>query len=175
MTKANIEIALIKKEYFKKNKDFVNMLDYDDHDKQSRRLYLSLIVHYKNNKFLIPLRTNLGEPARKFGVIGYSVPSSSRPKAGLDYRYMLIVNDSAYLEIQENVNISRSQIQKIKNDYTVIENEAQKYIDGYIKAAAKNRVDREPKYRVSSLCNFDKELEVLALKALRKEKKEKAI
>ncbi len=99
----------------------------------------------------------MGQPSRPFGKIGYSVPSQSKPKAGLDYRYMMIINDMKYLRF-DKPRISNRQISIIENGYTTIEKEAIEYINSYIRVARKNRVDRTARFRESSLMNFHKEL-----------------
>jgi len=69
---------------------FINMLDSGNVLKQSQRTHLCIELKIGKNKVYVPLRNNLGESLRKFGKIGFSVPSAKRPKAGLDYRYSLI-------------------------------------------------------------------------------------
>ena len=82
------------------------------------------------------------------------VPSKSRPDAGFDYRYSLIINNSSYIEPQTTPRIPNSQLSKIKEDIFKIENEFKTYLRGFIKAARKSRIKREPLYRESSLINF---------------------
>ncbi|MBR1597652.1 MAG: hypothetical protein IJ661_01915 [Lachnospiraceae bacterium] len=65
-----IKYCFIRKEYFIENKTFINMLDTGDSDKQSKRTHLCLCIENNNNRFLIPLRNNLGDAVRKFGRIG---------------------------------------------------------------------------------------------------------
>lgn len=178
--------VLIKRDYFEENSDFIKMLDGGNVDKQKERNYLFIEVQYKNNTLLVPLRRNLGNPCRPFGVIGFAVPCASRPLAGLDYRYILIVNDSEYLDFQERLDIPRPQRYIIADNYNQIELEVIQYVEGYIAYAIKNRATREPLYRESSLQNFNKELGILEGRILRQReleakktqqinKKEKAI
>lgn len=153
-----IKYCFIRKEYFIENKTFINMLDTGDSDKQSKRTHLCLCIENNNNRFLIPLRNNLGDAVRKFGRIGHSIPSNKRNNAGLDYRYTLIVNDDKYIEWQEERKIPNAQYRIISKNYETILSEFQVYLRGYIRAVKKKRVHKEPLYRVSSLQNFDKEL-----------------
>lgn len=97
----NVRCCYIKEDYFKEHKDFVNMLDPDNSSKQSKRTHLCVVININNNSIFVPLRNNLGNPIRKFGKIGFSVPSQKRPNAGLDYRYSLIINDEKYIEWHE--------------------------------------------------------------------------
>ncbi len=154
------EYVYIRKEYFEQHPDYVKMLDEGNPDKQSHRTHIFINFEYNENNFYIPLRNNLGEPIRPFGKIGYPVPSLSRPNAGLDYRHMIIVNDEKYIEYPKELHIPRSQSRVIDDNYKTIKKEASEYISGFIRAAKKNRIQSEPKYRESSLINFVSELNV---------------
>lgn len=125
-----------------------------------RRTHLCVKINLDNNTFYIPLRNNLGAEVRKFGRIGHSIPSEKRKNAGLDYRYTLIVNNPAYIEIQTERKIPASQYTCIKKNYDLIQKEFAVYLRGYKKAARKGRIEKEPLYRESSLINFHKELEL---------------
>ncbi len=100
-----INLCFIRKEYFIQHSAFINMLDPGNASKQSHRTHLCLIIENEGNKFYIPLRNNIGDEVRKFGRIGHSVPSKSRPSAGLDFRYALIVNNDAFIEPQREQRI----------------------------------------------------------------------
>lgn len=152
------QLCFIRESYFKKNTDFVKMLDSGNTNKQSKRTHLCVKIEVNSNKFYVPLRNNLGDEVRKFGRIGHAVPSGKRKGAGLDYRYALIVNDDSYIELQTEKKIPESQYKKIKNDYNTIKAEFTVYVNGYIKAAKKNRIEKEPLFRESCLVNFIKEL-----------------
>ena len=73
----------IREQFFLEHPNFQKMLDPDNVSKQSKRIHICIKVDINTNTFYIPLRNNLGAPVRKFGRIGYSVPSRSRPNAGL--------------------------------------------------------------------------------------------
>lgn len=99
------------------------MLDPGNYDKQSKRSYLSLRVDVNSNSFYIPLRNNLKNDIKPFGRVGHLVPSKSRPNAGFDFRYALIVNDSSYIERPTTQRIPTSQFKRINNDIDDIEKE----------------------------------------------------
>lgn len=153
-----ITLCFIKESYFKKNSTFTKLLDPNKVEKQSQRTHLCVKIRMNENTFLIPLRNNLGEEIRKYGRIGHSVPSNKRKNAGLDYRYALIINDEEFLEIQTEKRIPESQYRKIEKEFDLIEQEFGVYLNGYIKAAKKQRDQKEPLFRESSLINFHKEL-----------------
>lgn len=153
-----LKLCFIRESYFEKNAHFVKVLDAGNTSKQSKRTHLCVMVELNTNKFYIPLRNNLGDEVRKFGRIGHSIPSNKRKNAGLDYRYALIVNDEFYIESQVDKKIPESQYRKIKTDYDKIKAEFTVYVNGYIKAARKRRIDKEPLYRESCLVNFNTEL-----------------
>lgn len=159
--KMNSETAYcyIVEKYYKDHPDLRKVLDIDDATKHNIRTHLCLNVKYKDNHILIPLRKNLGEADRAFGKIGFPVPSMSKPKAGLDYRYIMVVNDEKYLRF-DTPRISNKQSTTIQNNYDTIEREAIEYIEAYIRVAKKNRVERAARFRESSLINFHKELEI---------------
>lgn len=149
-----VSLCYIKEKYFIDNSFFVKMLDPGNFDKQSKRSYLSLRVDVNSNSFYIPLRNNLKNDIKPFGRVGHLVPSKSRPNAGFDFRYTLIVNDSSYIETPTTQRIPTSQFKKINNDIDDIEKEFNEYIKGFIKAMRKSRIQNEPLYRESSLINF---------------------
>ena len=146
-----VQYCFIRENYFKEHSDFINMLDVGQTKKQSNRVHLCIFVEEDGNRYAIPLRNNLGDPIRKFGRIGHAIPSASREKAGLDYRY---VNDEKYIEIPNERKIPRSQAKRIEAEYEIIKTEFLQYLKGYKKALKKKRVQREPLYRVSSLQNY---------------------
>lgn len=154
----DINFCYIKEQFFLDHGDYVKMLDPGNTDKQSKRTHLCITLSLEGNTFYIPLRNRLGGEVKKFGRIGHAVPSASRPDAGLDYRYTLVINDSSYIEPQTSQKLPNSQCARIATDYSTIVSEFETYINGYKKAAKKNRVDREPLYRESSLINFHAEL-----------------
>ena len=151
-------LCYIREPYFEENSSFIKMLDTGNTEKQSKRSHLCVMVEHDGNGYYIPLRNNLGAEVRKFGRIGHSVPSEKRKNAGLDYRYALIVNDEAYIEVQTRKKIPKAQYRKIKKDYEDIKKEFTVYLNGFIRAAQKGRNDKEPLYRESSLVNFLSEL-----------------
>ena len=150
-------IVLVAKEFFEEHSHYAEMLDPNDVDKQSRRCYEFVSFKYNNNNILVPLRSNIPNMS-KLGKIGYKLPSTTRPNAGLDYRKILIVNDSKHIIKPTSVNIPNSQTSVIVKDKNKIEKEVQSYIKGYIRAVEKGRATKDSKYKYSTLCNFHKEL-----------------
>lgn len=153
-----INMVFIKEEYFRKNSGFEEMLDPFDLIKQTQRQYIYINVQYKNNNVLVPLRKKLPGDNPKLYI---PVPSESKPNAGLDYRKILIVNNSTYIENPTEQKISNSQLNIITAKYDVIEKAVTSYIDGYIKTANKNREHIEYDYKFSTLHNFQKELGII--------------
>lgn len=156
----NIRYCYINKEYYEKNPGLIKILDELDEVKHSLRTHLFLNISFNNMNILIPLRKKLGESKRKFGKIGFSVPSESKPQAGLDYRYIMIIDDNSYFTI-DAPRISKSQLKIIEDNYKKIEREALEYIKSYIRVANKNRVDKTALFKESSLINFHKELGIV--------------
>ena len=154
----DLVLCYIRESFFVKHIEYKKMLDTGDTKKQSRRTHLCVEVKINNNRYYIPLRNNLGEAVRKFGRIGHSVPSSKRRNAGLDYRYALVINDDQYIERQTEIKIPNSQYRCINNDLDSIQREFEIYLKGFIKSVKKNRIEKEPLYRESSLINFISEI-----------------
>lgn len=154
----NSNCCYIKEQYFIDHPQLQKMLDPGDRAKQSRRTHVCLRVTVDENTFYIPLRNNLGDAVRIFGRIGYPVPSQSRPRAGLDFRYALVINDRGYVEPHSQQKLPNSQYRVITRDYDEIRRLFQVYLKGYKKAAAKGRIAREPLFRESCLINFHQEL-----------------
>ena len=156
---SDTKYCYITEQYYNDNPFLVKILDVDDSKKHNIRTHICLSIKFNNNLVLIPLRKNLGEPKRKFGKIGFAVPSLSKPRAGLDYRYIMVINDTKYIRF-DTPKISNSQIKIIDNNYNTIGKEAIEYIQSYIRVANKGRVDRTARFRESSLINFHNELNI---------------
>lgn len=168
MIQKKCNVVFIKEDYFKENSHFIELLDPFGTAKQTKRQYVFLNIQLENNNILVPLRSNLPSN-KKNGNIGYPVPSAEKPNAGLDFRKILIVYDSSYIEIPEHPKIPKSQQHTIEQNYQAIENSVIQYIRGYIKSALKKRQKIDKKYRFSTLHNFHDELginEVIAQKEI---------
>lgn len=130
------------------------------HDRESR-VYVCLKFEWENNTFFIPLRRDLANmpehPILKKAC--YPVPSTNKPKAGLDFRKIIIINDESLYRIDE-AKISGKQRDTIQDNFDEIKTQAIAYIKGFKKAARKNRQKRETLYKYSALNNFLDELEV---------------
>jgi protein AbiQ len=152
-----VTYCYISETYYQDYPDLIQILDVNDSSKYNIRTHICLQIKYNNHNILVPLRKQLPDPVRKYGRIGHSVPSQSKPNAGLDYRYIMIIKDDKYIRY-DNPRIPNSQQNIIANEYTKIEQEALEYIKTYIKVAKKNRVQKTARFRASSLINFHKEL-----------------
>lgn len=152
-----IKYCYICEEYYKEHPKLQQILDVNDVSKHNIRTHLCLNVKYNTYNILIPLRKSLGDAERIFGTIGFSVPSQSKPNAGLDYRYIMIINDKKYIRY-DKPRIPNSQQAIIEENYKIIEKQAINYIKMYIKQAKKGRAKDKALFRASSLVNFHKEL-----------------
>lgn len=148
----------IKEQYFIDHPGYQKMLDPGNTRKQSQRTHICVQVSIDENVFYIPLRNRLGGAIRKFGRIGFPVPSQSRPDAGLDFRYTMVINDSSYIEPHTSQKLPNSQYTVITNNYDEIKRLFADYLKGYKKASVKRRIAKEPLYRESCLINFHAEL-----------------
>ena len=124
-----MKLCYIKKEFFQKHTGFQKILDVGNIEKQARRSHLCIVVNSGGNNYCIPLRNNLGADVRKYGRIGHSLPSESRPNAGLDYRYTLIVNEKRYIEEQKDKKIPKAQIKRLEKEYDDIKREFTVYLN----------------------------------------------
>ena len=115
----DFSLCFIKENYFIDNSNFVKMLDTGDSIKQSKRIYLCLQIKLNSNNFYIPLRNNLKEDIKPYGRIGHMIPSKSRPDAGFDYRYSLIINNSSY---RSSNNPKNTEFTIIKDQRRYIQN-----------------------------------------------------
>ena len=154
----NQNCCFIDARYFIEHPDFIKMLDPGNITKQSQRTYIFIRVDIDDNHFYLPLRNNLGNEIRPYGRIGHAVPSKTRPNAGIDYRYALIVNDDSFIHPHAAQKLPDSQYNRITSDYDAIKAEFSVYLRRYRKVAAKGRISREPLFRESSLINFHAEL-----------------
>lgn len=157
MKDIKFKCVFIRELFFKTNSNLVEMLDPKDLEKQTQRKYIFLGFQYNGNTLLVPLRTNMPDIS-KLGQVGYMVPSEEKPYAGLDYRKILIINDSNYIEDPPYCKIPSSQKKVIDTNYDIIKKQVEAYVDGYIKSAKKNRHLRDKKYCYSTLHNFHEEL-----------------
>lgn len=154
----NVNYCYIQKSYFESHGNLINLLDPGDFEKQSHRLYICINIKIDGINYCIPLRNRLGNEIRKFGRIGYSVPSRTRPEAGLDFRYALVIQDAKYIIPMTEPRIPNSQTRKINNEYYNIVKEFQIYINNFKKNARKHRLEIEPLFRCSSLINYTDEI-----------------
>ena len=150
--------CFIREAFFLAHPEYHKILDPGNTLKQSRRTYIYIRLEIDENRFYLPLRKNLGQDIRKYGRIGHAVPSKSRPNAGIDYRYALIVNDATFIEPHTSQKLPEAQYRIIEDDYKVICREFETYLRKYIRAAKKGRIEREPLFRESSLIQFHREL-----------------
>ena len=157
---ATVKYCYISDEYYNDNPDLIKILDIDDITKHSIRTHMCLNIDLGENHILIPLRKNMRDADRKFGKIGFQVPSKSKPLAGLDYRYIMVIKEDKYLRF-DTPRIPNKQASTIEDNYSTIESEALEYINSYIKVARKNRVDKTARFRESSLINFHTELGII--------------
>lgn len=152
------KFAYIKQSFFDDHPAFIEMLDPHDLLKQTQRKYIFLSITFEGNTIFIPLRSIL--PDLKVGLISYPIPSSERPKAGLDYRKSLIINDFTYITFPEYSAIPNSQQRILDTHYTAIQAGVISYLKGYKKSASKNRHLLDAKYKYSTLHNFHTELDI---------------
>lgn len=157
---SNVRYCYINENFYVDYPNLQKILDINDSVKQNIRTHMCLNIKFNGHNVLIPLRKNLGDPDRRFGKIGYAVPSESKPKAGLDYRHIMIITKSKYITF-DTPKISRRQLRTIESNYSVIEREACEYIRSYIRVANKGRIERTARFRDSSLINFHKELHIV--------------
>lgn len=128
-------------------------------DDRESRVYVCLKFEWEANTFLIPLRRDLANmpthPVLKKAC--YPVPSTTKANAGLDFRKIIIINDESLYRIDE-AKISAKQRNIIQKNFDEIKSLAIAYIEGFKKAAKKNRQKRETLYKFSALNNFLEEL-----------------
>ena len=148
-----VSYCYILESFYEDYPNLIQILDIGDSSKHNIRTHICLQINYNDNNVLIPLRKSLGDPIRKFGKIGFSVPSNSKPNAGLDYRYIMIINDPKYIRF-DSPRIPIPQQRIIENNYDTIEKEALEYITSYIRVAQKCRIQKTARFRASSLVNF---------------------
>jgi len=150
-----MDVVFIKQQYFDDNSSFIEVLDSDDSVKRTSRMYVFISIKHNGNVFYVPLRSNI---ALSNKITCYSVPSSTKPKAGLDFRKALIINDDSYVQKICYPEIASSQMNKLNSDISTIENLFINYVKGYIKSASKKREKRDYAYKYSTLHNFHAEL-----------------
>ena len=153
----NVKYVFINKDFFQNNNTLKELIDpITELSKLSGRTYLYITVKIGRNKIYIPLRKHID--IKKYGKIGFSVPSSSRPDAGLDYRKLLIVEDDKYINELTAIRIARSQMNIIANNAGKILLEVKDYIEGYKEEYKNGDIVNSKKYRYSTLVNYHKEI-----------------
>lgn len=159
----SIEMVKVNESYFNKYPELINIMDQFDEQKRTRRMFLYLKMHYKGNTVLVPLRKNLRTAVYKWGIVGHAVPNNSLPNAGIDYRCILIINDSSYLTNIPEHTINRAQRRILIADYEQIKKEVTDYIKDYVKQQSKGRLPKHTtgsnqRYKKTSLVNYHDEL-----------------
>lgn len=125
-------------------------------NKFENRPYLFCEFSYEGNKVYVPFRSNINDAGRQIDSISHDVAYNNRPNARLDFRKMLIINDSSYLKGEVLINNVQHSI--IKKDKHIIEQKIKEYIDGYIKNCNKDRSKHAYRYRFTTLINYHQEL-----------------
>ncbi|MGX8235639.1 hypothetical protein [Bacillus subtilis] len=160
-TKKEVQYAFILNDFFQKNfSDPAEVLDKSKgKNDRERRVYVCLKFEWESNTFFLPLRRDLGNMPRHklFKKACYPVPSTKKPKAGLDFRKIVIINDESLYRIDE-AKISSKQKDTIQNNFDEIKTKAISYIEGFKKAAKKGRQKVDSLYKFSALNNFLEEL-----------------
>ncbi len=153
-----INFYFIKDGFYKAHPDFVHLLDIDNVSKQGKRSHLCLEISANENKFFIPIRSNLKEPHRPYGRIGHAVPDKFMPNAGLDFRNVLVFKDYEYVVFTQIPKISKTQYNIIEKDYKKIRDEFFHYLNGFVASYQRHRNLLDPLYKDSSLVYFLTEL-----------------
>lgn len=149
-----VNYVFIKSSYFQDHPNLVELIDpITNTAKLSRRTHLHIELNYDGYTVYVPMRKFIN--LAKYGKIGFPLPSTSRPNAGLDYRKMLLINDRKYIQKLIHIKIARSQINTIEKNYTRIQKEVEGYIRGYINAYHSDCIDKSKKYRYATLKNFN--------------------
>lgn len=157
-----VQYAFLKDSFFAKKEYNQQLLDVSKAAREREsRAYVCLILKDEFNTYLIPLKTSIKDQVNDPTLNGtyYEVPSTARPYAGLDYRKIILVNDSNDYTIEE-AKISAAQKKIIQDNFEEIKKGAIKYIEEFKKVAQKKRIDRERKFRFAALSNFLEELGV---------------
>ncbi len=143
--------ARIHASYFTDHPDLEEILEKEN------RIYIGVIIEMNHCKCFIPLRTEiLTDP--KFSKAFFPIPYKKRPNAGLDFRKLLIITDDRYVSIQNRVQISKRQKEKIYSEYSTICKRLNSYVHKYIKEAKRGRAHSHHLYRFSTLKNYHEEL-----------------
>lgn len=156
-----VQYAFVFNSFFEKDfEDPEEVLDKSkgQFDRESR-VYVCLKLEYEDNTFLVPLRRDIGDMPEHglFKKACYPVPSTNKPKAGLDFRKIIVINDESLYRIDE-AKISAKQRDTIQDNFDEIKRMAISYIEGFKKSARKDRQKRDALYRFSALNNFLDEL-----------------
>lgn len=164
--KISFELVRVKENYYNEYPNLENTIDEHNPVKRLNRKFLFLKIFYKDNTLLVAIRNDT-TTHYKWGVVGFDIPCKSRPRAAIDYRKLLIINDSSFIESIPYHSISRSQQRIIEENLEKIKYEIKKYIDDYIIAVKKNRLKgkltgRNSRYSDSTLVNFHKELGLIS-------------
>uniref|UniRef100_UPI003F49364D hypothetical protein n=1 Tax=Niallia taxi TaxID=2499688 RepID=UPI003F49364D len=159
-----IEYVFLLNSFFEREFDDPKQLldKFKGKDAREARVYVCLKFEYETNTFLIPLKKDLGSSLLKnpyYKDVYYPVPSSSKPEAGLDFRKIIIANDESQYRVDE-ARISAGQRKIMQDNFETIKSLAIKYINGFKKAAKKNRHKKDSYYNFSALSNFLEELGV---------------
>lgn len=152
-------------EFFNANfEDSAQIVDIYDSAKQESRIYLKYYHQGDGLFLLVPLRKKIDHLKRnsKLSKTYYSVPSNTKPDAGLDYTKMLvfrdeslfIVNDTNNDEQGEYINFASSQERIIRNNIEEIHLQINWYYEKFKKARSKNRLSRDLLFKFTTLKEF---------------------
>jgi len=147
----DIYICTISPDYFI---DFPDVRD-EALDKP-QRFYLAINVQINGLNFAIPFHGKLRDDPQ-LREAQYRLPTSERPKRGLNFSKCLLITkpeqiSSICLIEQASINPKSQQELRINSDDII--NKFKLYLNNYLKACSKNRENREPKFRYSTLHHY---------------------
>lgn len=147
---------------------FINKVFFDDFpnlkteaNTKETRLYFGITININNNNCFVPFESDLFDQPLLQMYSQYPLPSSTRPKGGLNFEKCLIINDMKYIDVIEHPHIAHSQYTKLIDEQELIKIKLEKYIVKYIRACKKNRESLDYIFKCSTLHEFKVELGII--------------
>lgn len=133
---------------------------YKEIVRKNSRPYNCLLIQSHYGYFIcIPYRSHI---RHKYSFMFKNSVRSKRAKSGLDYSKMVIITENDYIG-QTDAIVDKDEYNETRNNIEYIKNDAQKYVDEYVKYVLGNKSKYDKKeferiYQYSTLQYFHKEL-----------------
>jgi hypothetical protein len=147
-----MELRYLSSVFYQNYKDCTEILS-----KGETRPYIILIIEVENNKFAIPIRTNLHKTKDCY-------ETNPKTNSGLDYTKAVVISRNDYIDSTKYPEIEHKEYNYIKFKEREIKIAFTKFVSDYKKDVIRHKrnqsIPANPRFQYCTLQYFNKELEI---------------